>query len=170
MSTKSLEKINQIKLDSEYEKVYHARRTQGCGGFKLYFIDNIKYITCWRGKKEIFREISNNNAHRFFCKLVENKKGRKKRKTLKVKIPLLSIQYTEPLLDNLSWITILTVNVPVVYMMRDVMVLMRANPLQGPLEGVGPEIETFLGLEMVRAKQVPLGLKKVVGKWVREML
>jgi hypothetical protein len=29
------------------------------------------------------------------------------------------------------------------------MILMRANPFQGPLEGVAPEIETFLGPEMV---------------------
>jgi hypothetical protein len=32
-------------------------------------------------------------------------------------------------------------------MVRGLMILMRANPLQGPLEGVGPEIETFLSLE-----------------------
>ncbi len=33
------------------------------------------------------------------------------------------------------WITI---NVPVVYLERDIMILMRANPFRGPLEGVGP--------------------------------
>ncbi len=38
-----------------------------------------------------------------------------------------------------------TINVPVVYMARDVMILMRANPLQGPLEEVGPENRDFLG-------------------------
>ncbi len=43
MATNGLEKRNQIKLDSNDEKVYHARRTQGCGGFKPYYIDNIIY-------------------------------------------------------------------------------------------------------------------------------
>jgi hypothetical protein len=33
----------------------------------------------------------------------------------------------------------LTIDVPVVYMARDVMILMRANTFRGPLEGVGPE-------------------------------
>jgi hypothetical protein len=28
-------------------------------------------------------------------------------------------------------------------MARDVLILMQKNPLLGPLEGVGPEIETF---------------------------
>jgi hypothetical protein len=37
------------------------------------------------------------------------------------------------------------INVPVVYMMRDVMILMQANQLQGPLEGVGPENQDFFG-------------------------
>ncbi len=36
--------------------------------------------------------------------------------------------------------------VPVVYMARDIMILMRANPLQGPLEGVGPEYRDNLGI------------------------
>jgi hypothetical protein len=45
----------------------------------------------------------------------------------------------------------------IVYMARKVMILMRANPLQGPLEGVGPEIETFLALKWERAKRVPFG-------------
>jgi hypothetical protein len=30
-----------------------------------------------------------------------------------------------------------------VYMARDVMILMRANPLQGPLEGEGPQNREF---------------------------
>ncbi len=38
----------------------------------------------------------------------------------------------------------ITVNVPVVYMTRDVMILMRANALRGPLEGVCPENRDFL--------------------------
>ncbi len=33
----------------------------------------------------------------------------------------------------------LIINVPVVHMARDVMILKRANPFRGPLEGVGPE-------------------------------
>ncbi len=37
----------------------------------------------------------------------------------------------------------LDINVPVVYMARDVMILMWANPLQGPLEGVGLENRDF---------------------------
>jgi hypothetical protein len=39
----------------------------------------------------------------------------------------------------------LTINVPVVYMAWDVMILMRENPLRGPLEGVGPENRDFFG-------------------------
>jgi hypothetical protein len=39
----------------------------------------------------------------------------------------------------------LTINVPVVYMAQGVMILMRANPLQGPMEGVGPENRDCLG-------------------------
>ncbi len=39
----------------------------------------------------------------------------------------------------------LTINVPVVYMARDVIILTRANPLQVPLEGVGPENRDFFG-------------------------
>ncbi len=38
----------------------------------------------------------------------------------------------------------LTINVPVVYMAWDVVIiLMRANPFRGPLEGVGPENRDF---------------------------
>ncbi len=33
-------------------------------------------------------------------------------------------------------------------MARHIMILIQANPLLGPLEGVGPEIETFLGPEI----------------------
>ncbi len=42
----------------------------------------------------------------------------------------------------------LTINIPVVYMARDVMILMRAISITKALEGVGPEIENFLGPEM----------------------
>jgi hypothetical protein len=42
----------------------------------------------------------------------------------------------------------LTINVPVVYMARNVMILMRENPFRGSLEGVGPENRDFLGPEM----------------------
>ncbi len=42
----------------------------------------------------------------------------------------------------------ITINEPVVYMARDVMILMRASPFRGPLEGVwSMKIETFLALE-----------------------
>jgi hypothetical protein len=37
------------------------------------------------------------------------------------------------------------INVPVVYMMRAVMILMRAIQLQGPLEGMGLENRDFVG-------------------------
>jgi hypothetical protein len=36
-----------------------------------------------------------------------------------------------------------TIKVPVVYMARGVMLLMRANQLQGSLEGVDPENRVF---------------------------
>jgi hypothetical protein len=45
-----------------------------------------------------------------------------------------------------SWLKLnITIDIPVVYMAQDVMILMRANPLQGTLEGVGPEIRDFVG-------------------------
>ncbi len=37
------------------------------------------------------------------------------------------------------------INVPVVYIVRDVMILMRENPFRGPLEGVDPENLDFFG-------------------------
>ncbi len=53
-------------------------------------------------------------------------------------------------------------NVPVVYMGRDVMILMRENPFRGPLEGAGLKIETFLvPMKGQKAKRVPFGSKKV---------
>jgi hypothetical protein len=42
-------------------------------------------------------------------------------------------------------------NVPVVYMARAVVILMRGNPLLGPLEGVGPENLDFLGPQIALA-------------------
>ncbi len=46
-----------------------------------------------------------------------------------------------------TWMTpvrlYVTINVPVAYMARDGMLLMRANPLQGPLEGGALKIKTF---------------------------
>jgi hypothetical protein len=47
----------------------------------------------------------------------------------------------------------ITNNVPVVYLARDVMILMLAYPSQGPSERAGPEMAT--------SKQVPFGPKKV---------
>ncbi len=46
----------------------------------------------------------------------------------------------------------LTINVPVDYMARYVMVLRRATLLRGALRGVGPKIETFLGTEMATSE------------------
>ncbi len=40
---------------------------------------------------------------------------------------------------------VITINVPVVYMTRDVIILMWVNPFQRPLEGVGPENLDFFG-------------------------
>ncbi len=39
----------------------------------------------------------------------------------------------------------ITINVPVVYMARDVKILMRENPFRGLLEGLGPENRDFVG-------------------------
>ncbi len=51
--------------------------------------------------------------------------------------------------------------ITVVYMVREVMILMRENTLQGPLEGVGPENRDFSGLEMATSKaSAILGPKK----------
>ncbi len=52
------------------------------------------------------------------------------------------------------------INVPVVYKARDVRILTWANPLQGPLEGVCPEIETFLGPEMTTSEASAIWDKK----------
>ncbi len=46
----------------------------------------------------------------------------------------------------------LTINVAVVYMARDVMILMRENPFRGPLEGEDPENRDFLGPEMATSE------------------
>ncbi len=44
------------------------------------------------------------------------------------------------------------INVPVVYVARDVIILMRALSITRALEGVGPEIENFLGPEMATSE------------------
>jgi hypothetical protein len=46
----------------------------------------------------------------------------------------------------------LTFIVPVVYIARDVMILMRANIFRGPLEGVGLENRAFFGPEMAASE------------------
>jgi hypothetical protein len=46
----------------------------------------------------------------------------------------------------------MTINVHVVYMGWNVMILMQANPLQGPLRGVVPENQDFLGPEMATSE------------------
>ena len=46
----------------------------------------------------------------------------------------------------------ITINVPVVYMVRDVVSLRRWNPFRGGVEGVGPESQDFFGpCEIARA-------------------
>ncbi len=61
---------------------------------------------------------------------------------------------------NILCTEILTINVPVVYMARDVMIWMQAIFirifLRGPLEGVGSEIETFLGPEMATSEAIAI--------------
>jgi hypothetical protein len=54
-------------------------------------------------------------------------------------------------------------NVPVVYMKRDVMILMQAIPFRGPLEGVGLENRDFFGPEMALSETSAIWAKKVVG-------
>ncbi len=51
-------------------------------------------------------------------------------------------------------LSFLTINVPVVYMSRDVMILMGANPLQGPLKGLGPENGDIFGPEIATSKAI----------------
>jgi hypothetical protein len=58
-------------------------------------------------------------------------------------------------LTQYSLSTTLTINVPVVYMARDEMCLMRTNPFRGLLEGVGPESRLFWALKWQRAKRAP---------------
>ncbi len=45
-------------------------------------------------------------------------------------------------------------------MARDVMILMRANPLQGSLEWVGPENRDFLGHEMATSESSAIWAQK----------
>ncbi len=59
--------------------------------------------------------------------------------------------------DSVQSKTVLTINVPVVSTVWDVMILMQENPFRGPLKGVGPENrDLFWALKWRRAK-----LKKV---------
>jgi hypothetical protein len=48
----------------------------------------------------------------------------------------------------------------VVYMARDVMISMRANPLLGPLEGVGPGNLGFFLAQMALAEDMKTKAKK----------
>jgi hypothetical protein len=53
---------------------------------------------------------------------------------------------------SIKFALILTINVPVVYMVRDVVILRRANPFRGRFEGVGPESRDICGpREIARA-------------------
>jgi hypothetical protein len=70
--------------------------------------------------------------------------------TLKIIIPfLISIHFC---FSHSKFLCFLTVNVPVVYMARDVMILMGENPFRGLLEGAGPENQDFWALKWRRAK------------------
>ena len=56
---------------------------------------------------------------------------------------------------------IITINVPVVYIARDIVILRPANLFQGPLEGVGPgKILAFLGPEMATSKASAIWTQK----------
>jgi hypothetical protein len=55
---------------------------------------------------------------------------------------------------------ILTINIPVVYMGRDVWIWMGGNPQRGPFEGVGPEMETFLDPEMATSEASAIRAQK----------
>jgi hypothetical protein len=56
---------------------------------------------------------------------------------------------------------ILTINVPVVYMGRDILIWMLGNPYRGPFEGVGPESQESLGpLNGSERSECQLGPKK----------
>jgi hypothetical protein len=46
---------------------------------------------------------------------------------------------------NVEYWCIITTNEPAVYTAREEMILMQANPLQGPLVGVGTKNLDFLG-------------------------
>ncbi len=56
---------------------------------------------------------------------------------------------------------IITIDVPVVFMARYIMVLRVQHHYEGHWKGWALKIETFLGPEMARAKRVPFGPKKV---------
>jgi hypothetical protein len=51
-------------------------------------------------------------------------------------------------------------NVPVVYTAREVIILMRPNPLHRPLKGVFPKNRDFLGSEMAMALKMNLPSSK----------
>jgi hypothetical protein len=55
---------------------------------------------------------------------------------------------------------IITINVPVVYMARGLMILMREVSIMRALEGVGPEVETFLGPEMATSEASAIWAQK----------
>jgi hypothetical protein len=55
---------------------------------------------------------------------------------------------------------VLTINVPIVNMVRDIMILMRENPFRGPLEGVGHENRDFFGPEMARSEASAIWAQK----------
>ncbi len=55
---------------------------------------------------------------------------------------------------------IITINVPVVYMARDIMISCGQHPLQWPLEGVGPENRDFLGPEMATTEASAIWAQK----------
>jgi hypothetical protein len=54
----------------------------------------------------------------------------------------------------------ITIKVPRVYMTRNVMILMRATPLRGPLEGVCPDNRDFLGPEMAMSEASAICARK----------
>ncbi len=53
-----------------------------------------------------------------------------------------------------------TITVPVVYMARDIIILMRENPFRGHWKGWALKIETFLGLEMAKSEASAIWARK----------
>ncbi len=68
---------------------------------------------------------------------------RNSRRYSKLKVPYRKLIHEKNQKKKISWHC--PFNVPLVYMARDVRILIRADLLQEPIEGVGPENQDFFG-------------------------